>query len=1077
MEQFKKALNGCAALFHGPARHAIASAGKSLCLGFMLICCFKSTPGQRADIRFDRITSESTIRVKALSQNSIYSMIQDHKGFIWIGTWDGLNKYDGYSFIIYNREKGLSHNTINALLEDSRRNIWIGTDDGLNLFDRQSGNIRQFHNDPSEFNSLTSDFINHIHQDRRGILWISTANGLNAYDIDQDVFRAINFYEKGKDSSLTNHITRVQEDGQGRLWIATLNGIHCYDPGLQSYQSFKLAGESSPDHYRRANHINDLVIDGSGNIYAATRQGVYIINPEKGVVRHLRQGPPEQQGLASDLAYVVFLDDKEQLWIGTSAGLNRFNPERDEMALYRAGGQNTRLSNDDIHCIFQDRSGTLWIGTYNGLNKADQSPSRFTHYFHDPDDPGSLSDPIVYSITDDATGRIWLGTYGGVNVFDRDRETFRAYRHQPGNPSSLSEDKVRTIARDSSGMIWAGTEFQGLNRIDPRSGKITRFNHDPGDPETISSDEIYVLYVSRSGQLWVGTGEGLNMMDVETGRVIRKIAPGDQDAGGLSDKVVWSILQDREDNLWVGTSNGLTVLGPDLKRKKIYRNDPFNPTSLGADWIFSIYEDQQGMIWIGTMGGGLNRLNPATEEITRFGEKQGLPNNVVYAVLEDEEGSLWMSTNRGLTRFNRNSGTFINYDPKDGVQGNEFNAGAYFRNRKGEMYFGGMNGFNVFYPRDITLNRIPPVVVVTRFSIFNEAVDTDLEGGETFRLSHLENYFSIEFSALDYTNPRKNLYRYKLEDYDADWITVGFDQRRAEYRKVNPGAYRFIVTGSNNDGIWNEDGVSITVIVKPPWWQSWWFRVIAAVLITVILWNLVYFRSKSLRRKHEVEKKMLDIEKQVFELEQKALQLQMNPHFIFNSLNAIQNFVLSNETDKAVNYLAKFSHLMRMILANSTTPLISLKDELKSLSYYLDLEQLRFDNKFEYEIIKDPSIDESFVVIPPMLLQPYVENAVIHGFVNSPNRGRLKIMFHNLPEGTLRCIVEDNGIGREKAIEIRQQSGITRKPRGMLITQERLEILNKQSRKNYSVQITDLKDERGEAAGTRVEINIQYQEI
>jgi streptogramin lyase len=730
-----------------------------------------------------------------------------------------------------------------------------------------------------------------------------------------------------------------------------------------------------------------------------------------------------------------------------------------------------------VKCIFQDQAGTIWIGTYNGLNKADQSPSRFPHFCHDSDDPSSLSDNIVYSILEDHDGQLWLGTYGGVNVFNRKAETFSVYRHEPGDARSLSEDKIRALALDSSHMVWAGTEFKGLNRIDPETGLIKRYRHDPDDPATISHDEIYFLYVSPDGNLWVSTGEGLDVVDVHSGRVIRRFKKNENSPQGLSDDVVWSMMQDRKGNLWIGTGNGLNVFDQDLNRIRIYRNDFSNPSSLRSNWIFSIYEDEDGIIWVGTMGGGLSRIDPLTGLVRNYDESDGLPNNVVYAILEDNAGSFWMSTNSGLSRFNRQTGTFVNYDTKDGIQGNEFNAGAYFKNRNGEMFFGGMNGFNVFFPSDITLNRIPPIVVLTRFSVMNETVDTDLENGEVFRLGHLENFFSIEFSALDYTNPPKNLYRYQLENYDAEWVYAGSDRRRAEYRKVNPGTYTFKVTGSNNDGIWNEDGVSLKIIVAPPWWQSWWFRLTAFILITVILWNIVYFRTRSIKRKHEVEKKMLDIEKQVFELEQKALQLQMNPHFIFNSLNAIQNFVLSNDTDKAVNYLAKFSHLMRMILANSTTPLISLKDELKSLAYYLDLEQLRFDNKFEYEIIKDSTIDESFIVIPPMLLQPYAENAIIHGFVNSPKPGRLKIILRGIAAGTLQCIIEDNGIGREKAIEIRSQSGIARKPRGMLITQQRLEILNKQSRKNYSVQITDLKDEQGAAAGTRVEFIIQYQEI
>jgi hypothetical protein len=392
------------------------------------------------------------------------------------------------------------------------------------------------------------------------------------------------------------------------------------------------------------------------------------------------------------------------------------------------------------------------------------------------------------------------------------------------------------------------------------------------------------------------------------------------------------------------------------------------------------------------------------------------------------------------------------------------------------MFFGGMNGINIFHPDEIVRNTVPPRIVFTGLKVLNALVETDLDDGEIIRLKYNENFFSIEFSALDFTNPPKNLYRYKLDNYDEDWVLTGADHRKADYRKVDPGIYRFSVTGSNNDGVWNEEGINLTIIIRPPWFKSWLFRLSVIILFIAILWSIIILRIKSIRKKHSVEKKMLSIEKQIFELEQKALRLQMNPHFIFNSLNAIQNFVLANDTDKAVNYLAKFSHLMRMILANSTASLITLKDEMKALTYYIDLEKLRFDDRFDYIINRDPAIDEEFVEIPPMLFQPYVENAIIHGLVNSEKRGLLEISIKRINTATLLCSIKDNGIGRGKATEIRNMSGIKRQPRGMLITQERIEIFNRQNRKNFSVKITDLKDDKGEAAGTLVEFTIQYKE-
>jgi hypothetical protein len=462
--------------------------------------------------------------------------------------------------------------------------------------------------------------------------------------------------------------------------------------------------------------------------------------------------------------------------------------------------------------------------------------------------------------------------------------------------------------------------------------------------------------------------------------------------------------------------------------------------------------------------------------VTRYTEEDGLPNNVVYSALEDENGSIWIITNWGLTRFDRENESFILYDTKDGIQANEFNGGAYYQNDRGEMYFGGMNGFNLFHPDEIKKNESPPVMVITGFSIFNEPSRGPFLDGDTLVLRYSDNFFSIEFAALEYTNPSKNIFRYKMENYDDGWTTHTATQRQADYKKVSPGTYRFRVIGANNDGVWNNEGVSLVIIITPPWWETWIFRISFALIVILSFWSVIYWRFKALKRKNEVERKVLEIEKQIFELEQKALRLQMNPHFIFNSLNAIQSFVIANDTDKGIPYLAKFSHLMRMILANSSESYIPLKDELKALKYYMDLEKLRFDDSFDYYIELDNSIDDDFVEIPPMMLQPYVENAIIHGLNHKEERGRVDISFE-LQKAVMICTIEDNGIGREKAREIRERSGIRRQPRGMMITKERLEIMKRQSKEDFYVDVEDLKNEAGEALGTRVKIAMHYREI
>jgi ligand-binding sensor domain-containing protein len=1032
--------------------------------------------GQDNEIKFDQITTENTIRVKGLSQNSVYSLIQDSKGFMWIGTWDGLNKYDGYNFTFFNKENGLSNTTINCLLEDDEKNIWIGTDYGLNKLNRESGDIVQFFHEDGNPNSLSSNFITHIIQDEKGYLWISTAYGLNRYDKTLGIFSNLNFFSRDADSLRSNYISHIFQDSKGLLWIGTRYGLHCFNPKKNSFELYGLGkDDSSIKAYNRFT-INDIVEDLAGHICIATRDGVYILDPIKGVLESLSASTPGNFRISGNNVNALMVDKKGKLWIGSTEGLDVLDPVRWTIRSFKSGLSNLNISNNDIKYIYEDPSGAIWIGTYKGLNKVDESPSRFVHYNNEPDESNSLSDNIVYAILEDKSGIVWIGTYGGVNLFDREKQEFTFIKHDAKDLSSLSSNKIRTLTLDSTGCVWIGTETSGINRYDPKNGHIRHFYNIPGDTNSLTENSILSMMTDRKGRVWIGTGKGLNIYDPSTGN-FKRIVKGPGRKIFLVNSLVWALYEDSHGNVWAGTSEGLQRFAPGLDDMTVFANEPGNPNSLSTNRVFSIYEDAEGIYWFGTAGGGLNRYNPETGEFKVFTEKNGLPNNFIYATLEDEDGNLWITTNWGISKFNKQTEVFVNYDTRDGVQANEFNAGAYFLNARGEMYFGGMSGFNVFHPSGITQNRVPPRIVVTTLEVFNEPFRVDLDDGEVIRLTYAENFLAFEFSALDFNNPSKNLYRYKLENYDEDWIYTTAAQRRAEYRKVSPGTYRFIVSGSNNDGVWNTNGVSLSIFISPPWWKSWIFRVLFIMLAVMLIWGLIYIRISNIRKKHDVEKKMLSIEKQIFELEQKALRLQMNPHFIFNSLNAIQNFVLSNDTDKAVNYLAKFSHLMRMILANSTASHIPLKDEMKALTYYMDLEKLRFDDKFTYEIHLDPGIDEEFIEIPPMLFQPYVENAIIHGLVNSPKQGLIEIWLKVVEKGTLRCIIQDNGIGREKAIEIRAKSGIKRQPKGMIITQERLQILNKQSSKNSLFRVIDLKDENGEAAGTRIELDIQYKEI
>jgi anti-sigma regulatory factor (Ser/Thr protein kinase) len=470
------------------------------------------------------------------------------------------------------------------------------------------------------------------------------------------------------------------------------------------------------------------------------------------------------------------------------------------------------------------------------------------------------------------------------------------------------------------------------------------------------------------------------------------------------------------------------------------------------------------VLWLGTSR-GLNKFEKENDKFSYYTEKHGLPNNVINGILEDKNGHLWVSTNKGLSQFDPMSETFKNFDAQDGLQSNVFGLNANCMLESGQLAFGGINGFNIFDPSDITSNAYIPDIVITDFNVYGESVQTnrDIHELDEIRLSYEENFITIEYAALDFTNPEKNQYAYKLEGFNDDWIYPG-NNNTAVYTNLNPGSYTFKVIGSNNDGIWNEEGASLNIIILPPFWQTLWFRLILVLLFLLGLYLLIHVI-------RDREKKNSEIREKMTELRMQALRAKMNPHFIFNTINSIQYFLTSNEKRTALEYLSKFARLMRLTLEFSDKTSISISEELESLRLYLDLEKLRFENKFDYEIDVDPHIDTLRIMIPNMLIQPYVENAVKHGIQNKMDTGMVKISLKK-GENEIYYVIEDNGIGIRKSLELKQHEDIMQKSSGMEITRNRINMLNLDQKENERLEITDLSEENAEKTGTKVEITI-----
>ncbi len=787
------------------------------------------------DIRFERISVE-----QGLSQSVVNCILQDSKGFMWFGTGDGLNQHDGYGFTVYKHDpedsNSLSNNVILSVYEDQSGVLWIGTyGGGLDRFDRENGQFTHYQNDPDDPHSLSDDAVWSIHEDQSGVLWIGTEGGLNRFDREQERFIHYRADLNDPYSLSNNRVSSIHEDQSGVLWIGTYGGgLDRFDRSADHFVHYQ--NDPNDPHSLSHSVVLSIYEDQLGVLWVGTEGGgLNRFEREKEQFTHYENDPDDLYSLSSNNVRSIHQDQSGVLWIGTyGGGLNRFDRENGRFIRYQNDPNDPHsVSGNIIWSVCEDQSGVLWIGTNGGgLSKLDREKP-FIHYQTNPGDPDSLSTNGVWSVYEDQSGVLWIGTDGGgLDRFDRENGHWRHYRSDPDDPHSLSSDVVYSIHGDQSGVLWLGTGGGGLSRFDRESEQFTRYQNDPLDPHSLSNNIVLSVCEDRSSVLWIGTyGGGLNRFDREKEQFTH-YQNDPHDPQSLSDNVVWSTYEDRSGVLWIGTGGGLNKFDQEKEQFIHYQNDPDDPQSLSDDNVLSIYEDQSGMLWVGTWGGGLDRFDRAKETFTRYRERDGLPNDVVYGILEDNQANLWLSTNSGLSKFNPRTETFRNYDVRDGLQSNEFNSNAYHKSSSGEMFFGGINGFNAFYPDRVRDNPYVPPIVLTSLTQGGEDVDVGqaVESAIEATFKWPDNFFEFECAALSYTQPGKNQYAYMLEGFDEGWNYIG-TRRFGRYTNLPGGTYTLRLKGSNNDGVWNEEGISVTITIVPPFWETWWFRGIVALAL------------------------------------------------------------------------------------------------------------------------------------------------------------------------------------------------------------------------------------------------------
>lgn len=965
----------------------------------------------------------------------------DSAGNIWIGfTGTGLDRFDpGTNTFTHFRHQAsdrgsLANDTVSALLVDHLGNLWVGNNGGLDLLNPKTGKFKHFSHNEADSTSLSYDIVRAIYEDHQGTIWIGTGfpwvepvdkGGLNRFNRETGTFKRY-LNDPGNPHSLINNKVRaIFEDSRGVFWVGTGgDGLHTMDRKTGVFER-------------------------------------HTYNP----ARPEQLSRPPVDDLTGDHITFITEDALGDIWIGTlNNGLNRYDPLTKKVTHFGKNADGSGNFKDNTGWwAYASKDGQLWLSTEEpNLYRIDLFTNKIPHY--------ETNTGVVHSFSEETPTVFWLGTDSGLVRKDIENGTLHRYTNAPLNPNSLSDNTVTSIIKDKQGDFWLGTLGGGINRFNPRTGIFTRIQHDPKDKESLCNDDVRLMYEDRESNLWVATSDGLELMDRMKGKFTH-YRHNQNDTNSLSSSIITSILEEDANALWVGTFYaGINRMNLQTGKSKHY---------LSSSFVTSIFKDVKGVIWVGTAN-GLYRYNKESAELSLFGEgSAGFRINSVMSVIGDELDNLWIASLAGIYRINPSRDHVIIYDKKNGVDGfsirNTWGVSAY-KARDGELFFGTSTGYYAFYPEKLKIPVHAPKIDLTNFWLKGVVVKAAPDGPLTapllrtkeIHLKHDQNVFSFGFTAMDYDDPGDKTFFYKLENYDEDWRPSGAEER-ANYFNVPPGKYLFRVRVSNStNGASAEKDIG--VIVSAPWWKSWWAY--CMYFLSLAAGIFIFNRGQRRRLIHKERERG-----RLREIEMQALRAQMNPHFIFNCLSSINRFVLKNETETASDYLTKFSRLMRNVLTNSKKSYISLEDEMETLRLYLEMEKLRFKDGFTYCIRMEENMNPSTIFIPPLLFQPFVENAVWHGLMHKTDPGRLDIQL-STEKNRLICIIEDNGVGRSFAQASESKSGEKKKSMGIQITKERLSLINgKAEIAENDFVIEDLYDDAGHAAGTKVLVRIMYKEM
>jgi ligand-binding sensor domain-containing protein len=987
-------------------------------------------------VRYDgyrmKVFKNNPADTNSINRSDFECIAADSVGNVWFLVYAGMDKINSATGIVTHYKLKIAGGE--AIIVDHLGIVWTGGSDGLCQLDPKTGKAIYYSHNDKDSTSLSNGAVRVLYEDKEGTIWVGSGfpfapgndGGLNKFNRATGKFIRYMHDPNNPGTLINDKVRSILEDSHGTFWVGTQgDGLHIMNRKTGTFERLTY-DPKHPEKLSRppikngdsADHITFIKEDMSGNIWIGTyHEGIERYDPLTKKITHFLAETTSVNGFADSTTWTAFTSRDGTLWIATEYSnlLYRVDPFRKTITHLSTG--------ETANSFVEDKNGCLWVGTEgNGIFKFDQHNNEIAHFIHNPLDPLSLPDnrTIISDASDE--DKIWAASYHGIRIIDDNTDSVYKFNINSGLFKDSLQYGFVSVLEDKKGVSWFATWGGGLLRYNPQDGSVKQFLPDPKDPASISSNNLNHLLEDRQRRLWVIGGGGVSKMDHKTEKF----------KNYLPETFIPSIYQDSKNNIWAGTEKGLYRY--DEKSDAFYPFfDAFMDISTLA--VGGIVEDNDHNLWL-TSFSSIIKLNPFTKEFFIYGEKFGISKNSM---------AVW---------------------------------GKSFKNKKGQLYIGNGDGFSIFYPQELDIKKDFKISLTDFFinsiSIvpgISNSIKKPVEEINDLSLKYNQNNIAFNFSAMDYRDPESISYFTMLEGYDNTWRKV-LDEKNSHYFNLPQGTFIYHIKAVDKDG--EQDEKTIIIIVNPPWWQTWWFRISAIVLLATAFYLLTrwwFTRKFKLRiERSEKEKQLVLLNQKATELEMQALRAQMNPHFIFNSLNAINRYILQNNKTQASEFLTKFSRLVRLILQNSSFPLIPLEGEIEALSLYLELEALRFDYHFDYQIKVDKDLDVSVIKIPPLIIQPYAENAIWHGLMHKESKGSLVIELYDKGE-LLYCKITDDGVGRKKAIELKSKQASTHKSMGMQTTAKRIEMFQGKT-EDSAVIIRDLVLPDGTPAGTEVTLKI-----